>query len=120
MLPICIAPIMDDREEIQVHYIHALMTVLMLFSWTMNLVQASVVSKAMTGGVQFLQTISSLPLLLISSPEGMTDCVWRGIEVGAAEVLEKPLSTHKLQNIWQHVVRKVIHRSLGEVWDNLV
>ena len=24
-----------------------------------------------------------------------------------AEVLEKPLSTHKLQNIWQHVVRRV-------------
>lgn len=32
--------------------------------------------------------------------------VMHGIELGAVDVLEKPLSSLKLRNIWQHVVRK--------------
>ena len=41
------------------------------------------------------------------SEGGSASEVWKSIELGAAEYLEKPLSTLKLRNIWQHVVRKV-------------
>lgn len=41
--------------------------------------------------------------------------VMRGIESGAADFLQKPVSTHRLRNIWQHVVRK--RMSTGEVED---
>ena len=43
----------------------------------------------------------------MSDKEASISDVWRGIELGAADVLEKPLSLLKLRNIWQHVVRKV-------------
>ncbi len=42
------------------------------------------------------------------SEGGSASEVWKSIELGAAEYLEKPLSTLKLRNIWQHVVRKVV------------
>ena len=64
-------------------------------------------SKDTKDGQLLLEAACSLPLVLISSPGTPTECVWQGIEVGAADVLEKPLSLLKLQNIWQHVVRKV-------------
>jgi DNA-binding response OmpR family regulator len=34
-----------------------------------------------------------------------------GIQAGAADFLEKPLSALKLRNIWQHTVRKVTLRA---------
>lgn len=55
-------------------------------------------------------------MVLISTPGTTTECVWRGLEVGAAEVLEKPLSLLKLQNIWQHVVRKVCVNAIAKVY----
>ena len=69
--------------------------------------QADLFSKENAEGQIFLEAVSALPLVLVSTPGTTTECVWRGLEVGAAEVLEKPLSLLKLQNIWQHVVRKV-------------
>ena len=36
------------------------------------------------------------------------DEVMKGIELGAVDFLEMPISPLKLRNIWQHVVRKVI------------
>jgi len=50
--------------------------------------------------------LNGLPLVLMSEG-GSASEVWKSIELGAAEYLEKPLSTLKLRNIWQHVVRKV-------------
>ena len=49
-----------------------------------------------------------MPLVLMSEG-GSANEVWKSIELGAVEYLEKPLSPLKLRNIWQHVVRKVIH-----------
>lgn len=69
--------------------------------------QASVAAKDNNEGALLLDALKTLPLILMSSSGGMTQCVWRGFEVGAAEVLETPLSAHKLQNLWQHVVRRV-------------
>ena len=65
--------------------------------------------KENNDGQLLLEAAGRLPLVLVSTPGTTPECVWRGIEVGAAEVLEKPLSQLKLQNIWQHVVRKVCH-----------
>lgn len=47
-----------------------------------------------------------LPLVLMSEGGGPGD-VMKGIELGAVDYLEKPVSLPKLRNIWQHVVRKV-------------
>ena len=69
--------------------------------------QANLFAKESNDGQLLLEAAGGLPLVLISTPGSTPECVWRGIEVGAAEVLEKPLSLLKLQNIWQHVVRKV-------------
>ena len=70
-------------------------------------VQAKALAKDATDGGTLRQSASHLPLVLMSEKGSSTDDVWRGIEVGAADVLEKPLSLLKLRNIWQHVVRKV-------------
>lgn len=47
-----------------------------------------------------------MPLVLMSSTSG-PDEVMKGIELGAVDFLETPVSQLKLRNIWQHVVRKV-------------
>jgi hypothetical protein len=48
----------------------------------------------------------NLPLVLMSATGGAGE-VMKGIELGAVDYLEKPVSLDKLRNIWQHVVRKV-------------
>lgn len=48
----------------------------------------------------------NLPLVLMSATGGAGE-VMKGIELGAVDYLEKPVSLPKLRNIWQHVVRKV-------------
>ena len=48
----------------------------------------------------------NLPLVLTSATGGAGE-VMKGIELGAVDYLEKPVSLPKLRNIWQHVVRKV-------------
>ena len=49
---------------------------------------------------------AGMPLVLMSSSSG-PDEVMKGIESGAVDFLETPVSQLKLRNIWQHVVRKV-------------
>lgn len=71
--------------------------------------QAKALAKDATDGGSLRQSAAHLPLVLMSEKGSSTDDVWRGIEVGAADVLEKPLSLLKLRNIWQHVVRKVAY-----------
>ena len=71
------------------------------------LVQAKALAKDATDGGSLRESASNLPLVLMSEKSSSRDDVWRGIELGAADVLEKPLSSLKLRNIWQHVVRKV-------------
>lgn len=39
----------------------------------------------------------------------------RMVELGAVEIIQKPLSKERLQNIWQHVVRKVSYCCIGLV-----
>lgn len=54
----------------------------------------------------FVNALDGMPLVLMSEG-GSANIVWKSIELGAVEYLEKPLSELKLRNIWQHVVRKV-------------
>lgn len=54
----------------------------------------------------FVHALDGLPLVLMSDGASANK-VWKSIELGAVEYLEKPLSQLKLRNIWQHVVRKV-------------
>ena len=77
--------------------------------------QAKALAKDATDGGTLRQSAHHLPLVLMSEKGSSTDDVWRGIEVGAADVLEKPLSLLKLRNIWQHVVRKVPFSSSGSI-----
>lgn len=45
-----------------------------------------------------------------------TDDVMRAVQLGAVDYLDKPLSTLKLKNIWQHAVRKMmLHQSTVNV-----
>ena len=57
-----------------------------------------------------------LPLVLMGASSG-PDEVMKGIELGAVDFLEMPISPLKLRNIWQHVVRKV--RRLGRLTNPL-
>ena len=57
----------------------------------------------------FIHALDGMPLILMSDG-GSANKVWKSIELGAVEYLEKPLSQLKLRNIWQHVVRKVSYR----------
>lgn len=78
------------------------------------LVEAKALAKDATDGGTLRQSAQHLPLVLMSEKGSSTDDVWRGIEVGAADVLEKPLSLLKLRNIWQHVVRKMMSGAVAE------
>ncbi len=60
--------------------------------------------------------LDGLPLVLMTSEGGSQQEVWRSIELGAADCLEKPLSPLKLRNIWQHVVRKVSAPLMSPWW----
>ena len=57
-------------------------------------------------GASFVNALDGMPLILMSEG-GSANEVWKSIQLGAVEYLEKPLSQLKLRNIWQHVVRKV-------------
>lgn len=73
----------------------------------LDTVQAKALAKESSDGGSLREAAAHLPLVLMSEKGSSTDDVWRGIELGAADVLEKPLSSLKLRNIWQHVVRRV-------------
>lgn len=47
------------------------------------------------------------PLVLMSEDSDESQ-VLSGIKLGACDFLDKPLSTLKLKNIWQHVVRRKV------------
>ena len=68
--------------------------------------QASVLTSVQQE--QDLQAAAShVPLILLSDKPDSPQHVWQGLDVGAAEVLERPVASSKLRNLWQHVVRRV-------------
>lgn len=72
------------------------------------LAEANLVQPASGAGDVLGQSrAQGVPVVLMSSGAAPA-AVMQGIELGAVDFLEKPLSKHKLQNIWQHVVRKLM------------
>lgn len=73
------------------------------------LAEADLVQRAEECAPDLLRRIhdSGVQLVLMNSC-AKPDDVMLGIESGAADFLQKPVSTHRLRNIWQHVVRKVM------------
>mmetsp|Transcript_24239 Transcript_24239/g.71970 ORF Transcript_24239/g.71970 Transcript_24239/m.71970 type:complete len:450 (-) Transcript_24239:1075-2424(-) len=57
-----------------------------------------------------LAAARTTPLVLMSSASCPDDIV-AGIKLGAVDHMQKPLYVHKLRNIWQHTVRRVMHQS---------
>jgi DNA-binding response OmpR family regulator len=61
---------------------------------------------------QLLRAARGLPLVVTSRCSDAGSVV-RAISFGAVEVLQKPLCSLKLKNIWQHTVRKMMYTSSG-------
>lgn len=49
-----------------------------------------------------------LPYVLMAEKETSMKVLMEMVELGAVEIIQKPLSKERLQNIWQHVVRKML------------
>jgi CheY-like chemotaxis protein len=79
------------------------------------LAESSIVASDEISGRLFVSSMDSTPVILMS--EGATtDDVMRAVQLGAVDYLDKPLSTLKLKNIWQHSVRKMmLHQSTANV-----
>lgn len=72
--------------------------------------QASVVSKVVSS--VFIRKADSLPLVIMGENTSQGQKM-AGIKVGAVDFLDKPLSSLKLRNVWQHTVRKVRKREFS-------
>jgi FixJ family two-component response regulator len=66
--------------------------------------QAAFVSEVPFGF--FARKASSLPIVVMGKDTSQ-DQKLIGVHCGAVDFLEKPLSSLRLRNIWQHTVRKV-------------
>jgi len=82
--------------------------------------QSSIVAPDEISGRAFISSMDFTPVILMS--EGATtDDVMRAVQLGAVDYLDKPLSTLKLKNIWQHSVRKMMmHQSTVNVNVNTI
>lgn len=60
--------------------------------------------------VTLRERMAHLPLVLMSE-DNNEHRVLSGIKLGACDFLDKPLSSLKLKNIWQHVVRKMMEHA---------
>lgn len=54
----------------------------------------------------FAQKANSLPIVVMGKDTSQEQKMI-GVHCGAVDFLEKPLSSLRLRNIWQHTVRKV-------------
>lgn len=71
------------------------------------LAEAKLLAREESNATKLREKASSLPLVLMTEDSTPVE-VLQGIKLGACDFLEKPLSSLKLKNIWQHVVRKMM------------
>ncbi len=71
------------------------------------LADARLVAMEDTTGKAFIDACEGVPVLLMAE-QGSAKDVLRSVQLGAVDFLDKPLSTLKLKNIWQHCVRKMM------------
>lgn len=73
-----------------------------------SLVEPKPPSKAPSlAASSFCTSAKHLPLILLADPGAPARrAVWIGLDLGAAEVIEKPPAESKLRTFWQHAVRR--------------
>ncbi len=71
------------------------------------LADARLVAMDDSTGKAFFDACEGVPVLLMAE-QGCAKDVLRSVQLGAVDFLDKPLSTLKLKNIWQHCVRKMM------------
>lgn len=71
------------------------------------LADARLVAVEDSTGKAFIDACEGVPVLLMAE-QGCAKDVLRSVQLGAVDFLDKPLSTLKLKNIWQHCVRKMM------------
>jgi CheY-like chemotaxis protein len=64
-------------------------------------------ARAGAGRSGLLESCKGLPVVLMAADAAPCD-VMRGVALGAVDFLAKPASQLKLQNIWQHTVRRMM------------
>ena len=74
------------------------------------LADARLVATEDTTGKAFIDACEGVPVVLMAE-QGSAKDVLRSVQLGAVDFLDKPLSTLKLKNIWQHCVRKMMRSS---------
>lgn len=72
------------------------------------LAESKLVAPGESAGRGFIEAFGETPVVLMSG-SCSTEEVLTAVRLGAADVLDKPLSLLKLKNIWQHSVRKMMH-----------
>lgn len=79
-------------------------------SWDLLMADLSFISPSMPDSSSLIAASRSLPVILThqGSPSSYGDLIMAGVKQGAVDFLEKPLNPHKLKNIWQHTVRKMM------------
>lgn len=75
----------------------------------MHIIQAKMLVEG-DDAVTLRERMAHLPLVLMSE-DNNEHRVLSGIKLGACDFLDKPLSSLKLKNIWQHVVRKMMEHA---------
>lgn len=81
------------------------------------LADARLVAMEDTTGKAFIDACEGVPVVLMAE-QGSAKDVMRSVQLGAVDFLDKPLSTLKLKNIWQHCVRKMMKSNLGKNLSN--
>jgi CheY-like chemotaxis protein len=71
------------------------------------LADARLVAMEDATGKAFIDACEGVPVVLMAE-QGNAKDVMRSVQLGAVDFLDKPLSTLKLKNIWQHCVRKMM------------
>lgn len=72
-------------------------------SYDIVLADASALSSAIT---EKLNRALSKTSLIIMSVQPTPEQITKGVDLGAVDILDKPLNSLKLQTIWQHAVRR--------------
>ena len=81
------------------------------------LADARLVAMEDTTGKAFIDACEGVPVVLMAE-QGSAKDVMRSVQLGAVDFLDKPLSTLKLKNIWQHCVRKMMKSNSGKNLSN--
>ncbi len=81
--------------------------------------QGGLLSADDTTGRSFVDAFFDVPIVAMSDSAEATKEAMHAVELGAVDLLSKPLSMLKLKNIWQHSVRMVRRWRGGLGWGGM-